>query len=192
MRVQTSVVAAMACAWITAGALATDRYVPSGYPTIQAAIDASSDDDRVFIEPGTYHETFDVDVQGLTIRSTTVDPNDVIIEGWGLADHIAHITLQGSPRTIIFQYLTIARTDSGFAGIRAETSVRVDNCVVRECLGRGIHADGPVVAIDSIFTLNQGQRGSDLRTESRWRGVPGDRLSVQQQHRDGQRRRLAA
>lgn len=38
------------------GALATDRWVPTSYKTIQAAVNACVDGDNVWVKPGTYHE----------------------------------------------------------------------------------------------------------------------------------------
>lgn len=55
------------------------RSVPSDYPTIQAAVDASDPGDLVLIGEGIYNETVTVTTHGLTIRG--VDRNEVIIDG---------------------------------------------------------------------------------------------------------------
>jgi hypothetical protein len=54
-------------------------YVPSEYPTIQAAVDAAGPGDLVLVDRGVYRETVRVNTPGLTIRG--VDRNEVIIDG---------------------------------------------------------------------------------------------------------------
>jgi hypothetical protein len=55
--------------------------VPSSYPTIQRAVDASQPGDLVLIAPGTYHEAVEVSDEhpGIVIRG--VDRNRVILDG---------------------------------------------------------------------------------------------------------------
>ncbi len=48
---------AVAAATFASATLATDRLVPQEYPTIQAAINASTHGDRVLVAPGTYVES---------------------------------------------------------------------------------------------------------------------------------------
>lgn len=55
------------------------RLVPSEFPTIQAAVDAAEPGDLILVDRGTYRETVDVKVPGITIRG--VDRNEVIIDG---------------------------------------------------------------------------------------------------------------
>ncbi len=53
--------------------------VPSGYPTIQAAVDAAEPGDLIRVEPGVYHEAVKVTTPYITIRGT--DRNAVILDG---------------------------------------------------------------------------------------------------------------
>ncbi len=51
------------------GALATDRWVPTKYTSIQAAINASVDGDNVWVRPGTYHENINLLGKSITVQS---------------------------------------------------------------------------------------------------------------------------
>ena len=59
-------------------ALAGIHNVPSEYPTIQAAINASVDGDNILVTPGIYSGdgNRDIDLKGKTITVKSIDPND--------------------------------------------------------------------------------------------------------------------
>ena len=63
---------------LTSAVFAVDRWVPSQYSTIQAAIDDSNNGDMVIIEPNTYTGpgNRDIDFKGLAITVRSTDPND--------------------------------------------------------------------------------------------------------------------
>jgi Right handed beta helix region len=82
--------AASAAVALTLGALAPSElhagtlHVPSEYPTIQAAIDASADGDIVELADGTYtgygNKNIDFRGKAITVRSASGDPNLCIID----------------------------------------------------------------------------------------------------------------
>jgi hypothetical protein len=55
----------------------------SDYFTLQLAIDAASNSDTVEADPGTYNETINFLGKAITLRSSSGDPNDTIIDGSG-------------------------------------------------------------------------------------------------------------
>ena len=71
---------AAACSSSDSGAPVT-RAVPADYPSIQAAVDASSSGDLVLVSPGIYREAVVVIADGITIRGT--DRNEVVLDGGG-------------------------------------------------------------------------------------------------------------
>jgi hypothetical protein len=61
--------------------IGVDRHVPSSYNTIQSAIDACNNGDRVMVADGTYYENIDFLGKAITVRSTSNDPESCIING---------------------------------------------------------------------------------------------------------------
>ena len=51
--------------------------VPGDFPTIQAAIDAASEDDEIRVGPGTYNES--IDFIGKAVRVYSTDGADVTV-----------------------------------------------------------------------------------------------------------------
>ena len=63
---------------------AATRYVPSEYPTIQAAIDAASENDEIIVSIGTYYENIDFGGKNVILRST--DPTNPSVVGSTIID----------------------------------------------------------------------------------------------------------
>lgn len=65
---------------VSCSAAASVRRVPSEYPSIQQAIDASDHGDTVIVAPGLYYET--INFNGRNIVVTSTDPNDPRVVGY--------------------------------------------------------------------------------------------------------------
>lgn len=79
MRRQIAALISLAvCLTLNSPVLATDRLVPSQYPTIQAGIDAAVNGDVVIIDPNTYTGpgNRDIDFLGKAITVRSIDPDD--------------------------------------------------------------------------------------------------------------------
>jgi parallel beta-helix repeat protein/predicted outer membrane repeat protein len=76
-RLKTTIIWLLA-ALITNSAVATVRYVPDHYPTIQAAVNACSNGDTVVVEPGIYtgSSNRDITFDGKSITVRSIDPAD--------------------------------------------------------------------------------------------------------------------
>ena len=60
---------AVVVAWIcSAAAVASELIVPDQYPSIQAAINASSSGDLITVRPGTYNERLDIGPRNITLK----------------------------------------------------------------------------------------------------------------------------
>ncbi|MEJ2647986.1 MAG: right-handed parallel beta-helix repeat-containing protein [Sedimentisphaerales bacterium] len=130
--------------------------VPTDYPTIQSAIDASVNGDEIKVAPGTYNET--INFKGMAIRLySTAGPKLTIIDGGG-AQHVVQCVTSEGPDTIL-QGFTItgghargpADTDESGAGMfNNHSSPTISNCIFRDNIatyggGMANRASSPMV-----------------------------------------------
>ncbi|MBN2491819.1 MAG: right-handed parallel beta-helix repeat-containing protein [Planctomycetes bacterium] len=88
--------------------------VPSQYKTIQAAIDAASDQDSVWVDPGVYRETLDFKGKKIRVQSTH-GPEQTIVDGGAAGSVVRFAT--GETRDALFSSFTITHgtgTADGF------------------------------------------------------------------------------
>lgn len=65
-------------------------YVPTDYPTIQQAIDATLPGDRVFVWNGTYYESVIISNDSITLQGE--DANTTTIHGKWLAEKVVYVS----------------------------------------------------------------------------------------------------
>ncbi|MCK4600330.1 hypothetical protein KAU37_11020, partial [Candidatus Bipolaricaulota bacterium] len=84
--------------------------VPSGYSTIQAAIDAAQEGDVIVVLPGTYHENINFLGKAITVQSTDPSDPDVVdataIDGQDI-DHAIVRFVNNETATSVLSGLTI-------------------------------------------------------------------------------------
>ncbi len=148
------------------------RLVPSQYATIQAAIDASSDDDIVIIAPGTYTGTGnrDIDFQGKKIIVRSEDPDDPLImnstvidcNGSVVNNHRGFIFNNAESNSSVLSGLTIRDGFSDFGGgiLCENSSPTISFCQIENCLatnnGGGLYGSNtsqPAISF-SLFKNN--------------------------------------
>jgi hypothetical protein len=137
-RVKTTIIWLLAVL-ITNAAVATVRYVPDDYPTIQAAVNACTNSDVVVVEPGIYTGpgNRDITLGGKLITVRSIDPadpnvvNNTVIDCEGQARGLVFYMAEGADSTV--SGLTIT---NGYAllggGIYCynSSSPTVTNCVI--------------------------------------------------------------
>lgn len=158
--------------------LAGINRVPSDYPTIQAAIDASVDGDTVLVAPGTYtgDGNRDIDFKGkaITVKSEE-GPQTCIVDCQGSIDdpHRGFFFHTNEEANSILQGFTITNgftitSYSQGGGIYCEnSSPRIENCVVlanTALFGGGIACiDSQAIIIRCIIQNNAADYAGGIR-----------------------------
>ena len=121
-------------------ASAATRTVPSQYPTIQAALNACADGDRVLISDGTYAGPGNVDLEigdkKITVEAAGGDPSKTLIDCGGPANGHRAFRLQSRHHPhILIRGLTIQNgsADPGGAIDNENATLEVKNCVFYNC-----------------------------------------------------------
>ncbi len=149
---------------------AADIFVPADHPTVQDAIDAASNGDRVFVSPGTWTGTGEsvVDFRGKEINvRATGDAADTVLDGEGVR-HVVLMT-SGETASTSLEGFTVTRgigVDGGGILIQNGSPV-ILNCTVRDNVatnhGGGIAAIGGSAVIRScVIHQNEGDWGGGL------------------------------
>ncbi len=136
-RIARSILTAVAVVALGVHLHATERHVPSEYPTIQAAVDACIDGDVVTLAEGTYVGVGnrDIDVSGkqITIRSVSTPEQCVIdCEGAGRG----FLLENGETREAVLQGVTIQNGNAIYGGgiyVDNDSAPTIDNCIIRDC-----------------------------------------------------------
>lgn len=143
---------AVAAATFASATFATDRLVPQQYPTIQAAVDASVNGDRVLISAGLYREAVRFLGKSVMLEGAPgVSAEDVVISSLGvsgpavfIADSVAYTGTVGLRNlTITSEGVQEAGQDAGalISYLGPAATLVVEGCIFRDVRsGTGVGA----------------------------------------------------
>ncbi len=161
-------------------------YVPDDYGTIQAAIDASADDDTVIVRPGTYVENIKFNGKAITLRSEQ-GPEVTIIDGDESGTVVKFNYGEGRDSVLdgftIQNGVTSAVGGGGVSLVNASSPVIKNNIITgntTERGGGGIRCNGgssPLIMDNTITNNNAGWGGGILCSDHASPGIRGNTLT---------------
>jgi hypothetical protein len=142
------------------------------YFTITEAITAAINGDEIEADPGSYHEA-GISLQGkaITVRSTSGDPSNTIIDGSGLADDNVLLCTSGEDHNTVLSGFTITGGNSTFDGgggmFCQNTSPTVENCIFsnNSANSRGgamYNVTGSPIVTNCLFSNNSADVGGGM------------------------------
>jgi hypothetical protein len=139
-------------------ALAVDRLVPSQYSTIQAAINAAENDDRILVGSGIYNERLNFIGKRLALKSER-GPFLTILDPMGGGDHLIRCT-SGEPAGTSIEGFTLRLTLTSAVALGSGSHVSISSCRFtsnRSDIGAAIRADNgsTLVLNDCEFLSNE-------------------------------------
>ena len=126
------------------------RRVPADYPTIQAAIDASTSGDTVLVAPGTYTENLNFNKSGVTL---TGENQKSILNGLTTTANITASNLFGDIKARITGF-TITGGSVAIRCLPTVSSLQIDNNILSR---KGISLDDNAAAIIRNNTINDSE-----------------------------------
>ncbi len=140
-------VLALSCLATAPVSWAVDRHVPADFATIQAALDAALNGDRVIVAPGRYYETLRFPARGIHLVSSA-GPAATVIDGQQLGTVVTFDSAQG--RSSILEGFTLTngidqgRLNGGGVHIDAGASPVIRGNVIRQNWG---YANGHAMSL---------------------------------------------
>jgi hypothetical protein len=155
-------------------AQAATRIVPTDFPTIQAAVNASRTGDVVIVTPGTYAERVVIADKRILLRSTNSHNQTTvaatIVEVAGLTGPGLEIKGPAAQSTVV-SGLTVRNSAS--EGIVASVAATIEYCQVRQNQLTGIRAVGGSLT-DNVVFGNGGDGIDDTNCEIKDNSVNGN------------------
>jgi len=100
------------------------------YTSIQAAINAANNGNKILVSPGTYVENIDFNGKAITLRSASGDPADTIIDAGGSGSVVTCDS--GETSTTVLDGFTITNGSASYGGgmYNESSSPTVSNCIL--------------------------------------------------------------
>ncbi len=133
------------------------RLVPFDYPTIQAAINSSTDGDAIIVNHGIYYENINFQGKAITVQST--DPNDSKVIALTIIDGNQQNTAatfdSGEEQNSQLKGFTIQNSSIAYGAIYcSSSSPSIIKCLIKENLGTGICCSDSSSIISNCFIQN--------------------------------------
>lgn len=167
----------VAAASATGEADAADRLVPAQYVSIQAAVNASQNGDRILVSPGTYAEQIIISGRALTIEGVPGSAGQLpVLDGGGQSRIMRIADAPCAIRSLRFRNGNATNEtprDGGAILATGTGSLQVQGCIFEDCIaspsvtlqggGGAIHSSSTSSAVtDCEFRGNRAFRGSSL------------------------------
>ena len=136
------------------------------YSSIQSAIDAASDGDRIEIGPGTYNENLTIDNKQLELIGLAGRDNTFVDGGFGSRCLLIENVATGP---VIVEGITFQKGREDFsngAGIYASSPIQIHDCAVIKCIafrssGGGIFVDGENSLLTNVLIQGNSAGNTD-------------------------------
>jgi hypothetical protein len=121
--------------------LAADLLVPSQYPTIQSAVTAALNGDRVLVSPGIYPESINLQGKQIRLESSQGAPSTLLDRGPVGGGGTLVTTGAGTSFATVVKGFTLRAASTGIV-VSQGASVRVESCVFQSISSCGIRLSG--------------------------------------------------
>ena len=143
------------------------------YKTIQKGVNMANNGDTVLVKPGTYTENVDIN-KPLTIRSTSGNPKDTIVEAANANDHVFDVT---ADYVNISGFTATGATGDYKAGINLGSSNHsniYDNNAYNNNRGIRLYDSSNYNNLSGNYAYNNSYHGIQLHSSSNYNNISGN------------------
>ena len=120
--------------------------VPSVFPTIQTAINASSDGDTIVVAPGTYYENINFNGKNITVTSHFLSTSDTT--------YISQTIINGNQNGHVVEFSSEEDSTAVLIGFTITNGYATGNWLNFDTYGGGIYCNGASPSLKSLIINN--------------------------------------